>query len=287
MSFKTYFRTLAPASVWQTLGFCKRLLMYWRIDRSESLRVRNRVEGLPLFITDEVCVFPPENLTAYICWKTHGFEDAASSVEAREFLELATNCSALVDIGAQTGFMSALFARSRNGVFRIGSLEPDPQVLPILHRARELNGAKNGDWRILPIAVSHRSGKMNIQSSNWMYEARRDPLALVHAIDARTMTLRDVLRELAWTPDILKIDVESFEYEILCSSFDFLNAQKPALQLEVHWELLASRGRSADDFLSPLAEIGYRGMRKKYRNFAAWKRAGRSETVSRLSLRVE
>ena len=48
--------------------------------------------------------------------------------------------------------------------------------------------------------------------------------------------------------------------------------------------MLAARGRAAADFLAPLADMGYRGIRRRYRNYDAWHRAGRSEAVSRLAL---
>ena len=286
MSLKDALRASLPEGMWRNLGFCKRLPVYWRVDRSESLRVRKRLQGLPLFVTDDVCVFSPESLTAYICWKAQGLEDPSSSVETRDFLQLAKGRKALVDIGAQTGFMSALFARSRSGSFKISSLEPDLQVLPILRWAKELNEGKNGDWQILPFAVSNTTERVSIPVSNFVYELRGERTESPARMEVQAIKLSDLLQQLGWTPDILKIDVESFEYEILTSSLEFLNGRKPALQLEVHWKILASRGRSAKDFLSPLADIGYRGIRRGYRDFAAWQRAGGSEPVSRISLHV-
>ena len=169
MSLKDTLRASLPEGMWRNLGFCKRLPAYWRVDRSESLRVRKRLKGLPLFVTDDVCVFSPESLTAYICWKAQGLEDPSSSVETRDFLQLAKGRKAFVDIGAQTGFMSALFARSRSGSFKISSLEPDLQVLPILRWAKELNEGKNGDWQILPFAVSNTTERVSIPVSNFVY----------------------------------------------------------------------------------------------------------------------
>jgi hypothetical protein len=89
---------------------------------------------------------------------------------------------------------------------------------------------------------------------------------------------------MSWQPDIIKIDTESFEYEIICASLDLFEKVRPALQLEVHWEMLAARGRAAPDFLGPLADMGYRGIRRRYRNYDAWHRAARSEPVSRMAL---
>jgi hypothetical protein len=40
------------------------------------------------------------------------------------------------------------------------------------------------------------------------------------------------------------------------------------------------------DFLSPLAAMGYRGIRAQYRNPGDWAAAARREAVSRISLKV-
>jgi hypothetical protein len=78
--------------------------------------------------------------------------------------------------------------------------------------------------------------------------------------------------------------VESFEHEILCSSLGVLDRMKPALQLEIHWQMLRDREKNPFDFLSALDAMGYRGIRSTYRNIDKWRRASRSEAVSRLSL---
>ena len=49
-------RRALPFTPWQTAGFVKRLPSYWRIDRSQALRVRNGVCGLPLYVTDSLSV---------------------------------------------------------------------------------------------------------------------------------------------------------------------------------------------------------------------------------------
>jgi FkbM family methyltransferase len=284
MSLKDNFRSLIPSGVWQTLGFCKRLPVYWQLDRSESLRVRNRIEGLPIFVTPEIFVMIPESITAYICWESHAIVDTASSIETTDFLELAKGRSAFIDIGAQTGFMSALFARSRTGPTQILSLEPDPLVHAVLGRAMELNRSQNTNWTILHEAVSNVSGTISMPISNTVYESGTRQSQVGKLIQVPSRRLNELVESLGWTPDIIKIDVESFEFEILTTSMEVLAKVKPALQLEVHWEILKQRGLDASRFLKPLADLGYRGIRKKYRGLAEWQRAGGRETVSRLAL---
>jgi FkbM family methyltransferase len=285
-SLRSSVRDIVPFSAWQMAGFLKRLPNYWRMDRSEALRIRERVSGLPLYITRDVHVFSPENLTTYIAWKGHGVDLSGAAREPLDFLELGEGCHNFIDIGAQTGFMSALFARSRSGPTNVLSVEPDPQVLPILKRAAELNSGDDIDWKIETTAVSNSNGHMTLKVTNFMYEHATEK-EVATEVDVPVTTLKDLLAGLSWQPDIIKIDVESFEHEILCSSLELIEKLKPRLQLEVHWRMLEDRGRDALDFLGPLSSLGYRGPRGRYRNLDKWLRAGRSEIVSRIALRAD
>lgn len=286
MSLKSHLKNVVPESLWHFAGFCKRLPTYWRLDRSESLRVRQGVEGLPLFVARDLHVSIPESVTAYIYWRAHAFEDADLWAETTDFLELAEGRSRLIDIGAQTGFFSALFARARPAPVAILSMEPDSQVQAILARARTLNGGDGIDWEIRHEAVSDHDGTIEIPISNTPYEAdlcAGNPGDLI-TVPSRSLTA--LVESLDWEPDLLKIDVESFEYEILTTSLPMIERLRPALHLEVHWEILQRRGLDPMDFLAPLARMGYRGNRSGYRKLDDWTVAGRKEVVSRLSLKV-
>lgn len=286
MSLKNRIKSVLPSGLWHLGGFCKRLPVYWRIDRSESLRVQRGLEGLPLFITRDIYVQIPENVTAYVNWRAHGIEDHASWVEVRDFLKLSEGRSALIDIGAQTGSMSAFFARSRTGPARILSMEPDAQVQAILDRARDLNSPQGIDWEIRHEAVSDHVGTIEMPISNTPFETQKGMADFGKLISVPSQTLTSLVDSLDWVPDLVKIDVESFEYEILTTSLPLIERIKPALQLEVHWEILKRRNLDAMDFLSPLAAMGYRGIRARYRNPDDWVTAGKREVVSRLSLHV-
>jgi len=286
MSLKNKLKSFVPSGLWQFGGFCKRLPTYWRIDRSESLRVQRGLEGLPLFITPDIHVQIPENVTAYVNWRSHGIEDHDGWLEVRDFLKLSKGRSALIDIGAQTGSISAFFARSRKGAARILSMEPDAQVQAILSRARELNSPRGIDWEIRHEAVSDHIGTIEMPISNTPFETQKGMADFGKLITVPSQTLTALIESLDWVPDLVKIDVESFEYEILTSSLPLIERIKPALQLEVHWEILKRRNLDAMDFLTPLAAMGYRGIRSQYRNPGDWAAAARREAVSRISLKV-
>jgi FkbM family methyltransferase len=189
-----------------------------------------------------------------------------------------------LDIGAQIGFISAIFARSCRHPTKILSVEPDPQCLPLLKRTIDLNGRNEIDWRIAAVVVSDASGRICLPLSNRFYELALMEGEAPSEVEVEAKTLVGLVESRSWQPDIIKIDTESFEYEIICPSLGLLERLRPALQLEVHWEMLAARGRAAADFLAPLADMGYRGIRRRYRTYDAWQRAARSEAISRMAL---
>ncbi len=177
-----------------------------------------------------------------------------------------------------------MFARSRRHPAKILSVEPDPQCLPLLKQTVDLNGSSDIDWQIAAVAVSDASGPISIPLSNRFYESALAKDEGPGEIEVEATTLIELIEGRSWQPDIIKIDTESFEYEIICPSLSLFERLRPALQLEVHWEMLADRGRAAADFLGPLADMGYRGIRRRYRDYDAWQRARRSEAVSRMAL---
>ncbi len=280
-------RKVSPPLLWRLAGFIKRWPMYWRLDRNDHLRLKKQLTGLPIHVNADVYVDTPENLTAYIFWRNHGLEEPSSSTELVDFLQLARHRTALIDIGAQTGFISALFARAKSVPCHVLSCEPDPQILPILRRARELNAGPQTDWQIEQIAISNAPGTLRMRLCNPLHEDHDAYARMESTVEVPTKRLSDVIDALSWKPDIIKIDVESYEHEILMDSLPVIEKIKPALQLEVHWVFLRRRGRSGLDFLRPLADMGYRGIRRQYRDLARWEKCSRTEHVSRYSLSAD
>ena len=71
------------------------------------------------------------------------------------------------------------------------------------------------------------------------------------------MSLDDEVRSSGVAPDLLKIDVEGYEYEVLVGARVLLRERKPAICLELHLDLLERRGQSPIDVLGELQSHGY------------------------------
>ncbi len=282
MRILNYLRRTTPFSIWQTLGFLGRLRRYWRLDRSRALAFRQGCPENEIFVASNLSVVAPPHAQCLTTWVLHGVEWSECIDEVRDFLELSQSCSALIDIGAQTGFISALFSRSRRGPGHILSIEPDPNVHRLLDQARLLNLSDGIDWSLMHCALSDSGGLVELPAVNRVIGEPSLPGS--QSVTVEGFTLSHVIKTKDWVPDIIKIDTESYESEIICGSIEALESIKPALQLEVHWRMLRDRDRDPFAFLGLLTDIGYRGLRKSYRSPAHWRRLEAREPVSRLAL---
>jgi FkbM family methyltransferase len=282
---KSYLRSRLPGWVWDGGAFLRHLPRYWIQERDANFRHRNGCSTLEFFLGNDIHVRCPPDLTAYICFQYHLFLGTAERQELKDFLTLGEDCESFIDVGAQCGTMSALFARSREHRHRIVSVEPDPSVLPILEATRRLNETDSSVWTIRNLALGERVGFAEIPRTNYLYDEEQGG-STGKTMEIKMTTLENLVAEDNIKPDLVKIDVEGFEYEILMSSWKLMENHKPALHLEVHWQLLNDRGRQADEFLRPLADLGYRGIRRCYRGMDAWRRARSRESVSRIAMRI-
>jgi FkbM family methyltransferase len=225
----------------------------------------------------------PANPVAYSV-----FQDMAFSGDGRreleEFLALSAGCSSFVDIGASGGFFSVLFAASRRDAATVLSIEPDPGAREVLEDLRTKNPRSGVKWEIDPTAVMTATGTALFVSSGYGAEIV-SPTAIRNAqkcaaennlhssiLELQCATLPDLLARHSVSPDLLKIDIESCEYEVVESSLDALRVWKPKIMLELHVALLGQRGKDPQLLLQSLASIGYRrfwGLRRNLSSLMA------------------
>jgi FkbM family methyltransferase len=190
--------------------------------------------------------------------------------ETKEFLMLSAGCCNFVDIGASGGFFSVLFAASRTEASTILSIEPDHGACQALADLCERNQRKTVKWKIDVRGVMDETCSARFVSSGYgaelmgvraLQNARRRAAEnnLVGTIfEVQCAKLEDILSEHRIQPDLIKIDIESFEFELVQSSLDILHRWRPRIMLELHVALLRARGRDPELLLTSLDSIGYR-----------------------------
>jgi FkbM family methyltransferase len=193
--------------------------------------------------------------------------------ELAEFLELCSSCRSLVDIGASGGFFSVVFASSRSYSCGILSIEPDKGARRVLAELRSKNLRSNVDWRLDERGVMDATRTVKFVSSGYGTEVASEK-AVQNAVqcavannlrmsieDVECTTLEKILADHGVVPDVIKIDIESYEFELIASSLDLLRRSKPRIMLELHVSAIEARGLNVRYPLRCLASIGYKPLR--------------------------
>ena len=166
----------------------------------------------------------------------------------------------VLDVGANIGYFTLLFARGVGADGRVVCLEPDPQNLAVLRRNVERNGYA-GRVTILPRAAWDATGPLRLYRSDsnrgdhHVYdsgEARE-----VVAIDARRI---DDYAPLAAGPPVslVKMDIQGAEYRALLGMRELLERSRDVVFLTEFWPMgLTRAGTRPADYLALIESLGF------------------------------
>lgn len=137
--------------------------------------------------------------------------------------ELAAG-STFVDIGANIGLHTLLAAALVGESGRVVAIEPHPLTMELLRKNLEINGLL-GRVSLSQVAVSNVNDEVvkfeyfsehpamsGIKVSQEVLDKLKGTL---ETIDVKTITLDALVERLELVPDLVKIDVEGFEYTVL------------------------------------------------------------------------
>lgn len=139
------------------------------------------------------------------------------------------------DVGANVGFYTKSFARLSKKVFAI---EPDPSTVEILKNnlvaekvdenveiVNKALGSENGSLKFMSDRPGHVTNGIHKNGN----------------MEVEVITLDSLCKETGVWPDVVKIDVEGYEYEVLKGSYEALKNAR-VIGIEVHAAILESRG---------------------------------------------
>ncbi|MCB0164578.1 MAG: FkbM family methyltransferase [Anaerolineae bacterium] len=162
---------------------------------------------------------------------------------------------AMVDVGANIGFVTAFAARLVGNHGRVIAVEPGQDNLRFLRKNIELNGLSNVE--IVPYAAGNKAHRRQLylhsdSTSHTLFppEGEND-----HSIEVQAISLDGVVTQ---PIDFVKIDVEGAEIEVLEGMTQILQ-QNPNLRLLVEWNphLLQRAGYSIEALPQYLLEKGF------------------------------
>lgn len=222
------------------------MLMKWllRVRRMET-----EVQGIKLWVD------PASNFGKRVLREGNYEADLTSA-----FGELLQPGQTFVDVGANEGWFSMLAAKLVGPAGRVIACEPQERLWPAILKNVASNGFAN--VQLLPFAIGRETGRgeinlypsVNTGSSHISGTRRRwektQPIEVV--------PLSTVLGTAAGQGvDLMKIDVEGFEFQVLQGAGDHLGSTIRRIVVEIHPGPLQALGASEADVVGLLESKGY------------------------------
>ncbi len=178
------------------------------------------------------------------------FYDKTIKKELDTFKRISSNYHNFLDVGALHGIFSFVFTNGNTK--KAIAVDPSPIAFPILERNLKFNP---NDIECFQIALSNSKSKIRMKY-NWQHlEATLNESEDDLLIDSNTMD--DFLIQKRFVPDLIKIDVEGYEYFVLKGGINYLSKYKPTIFLELHHEMLMNLDLSTADVISFLTDLNY------------------------------
>lgn len=167
----------------------------------------------------------------------------------------------VIDVGANIGYYTLLFARQVAPGGSILAIEPEPRNLEELRRNIEMNKLEN--VTVLPIALGRHDGRVTVEAG---MNGRVGPL-----IDGGGGVEIRRLDEIIDGPvDFIKVDVEGYESEVLAGASETLRRWMPALFVEVHPQMLVA-GSTVRSIFDSLATYSMRRVFRPTPRLPLWR----------------
>lgn len=186
----------------------------------------------------------------------HFVENADSRDEMASFIRLSLAAPAdavLLDVGAHKGLFSIVHL-ALNTRHRAMLLEPSRPLANEAASLMRLNGA--GDrGEVLVAGAGADNGTRRIVTDALGF-AR--PAAGAAGDEVPFVTIDRLCEERGVAPAIVKIDVEGAEADVLRGARKTLQAHRPVICLELHFDEMERRGESPGALLEEMASMGYR-----------------------------
>ena len=160
------------------------------------------------------------------------------------FFQNLTKEDTIFDIGANIGLFTVLFSKKAGKVY---AFEPTDTYDNFLIPNLQKNGVSVNTHKL---AFGDKAGK----HEDRIFKVWGTP-AEVSSYDFDTID--SFIESSGAIPTYLKIDVDSFEVEVLNGARRFLTEHSPTVVVEINEEALGMRGFRGSDILAIMSDLGY------------------------------
>lgn len=168
---------------------------------------------------------------------------------------LVTQGSTVIDVGANIGFFSVRFARWVGPSGRVVAIEPEARNMDSLRRRIDRAGL-SGTVDCVQAAAADRPGQLRLAVT---FGHPGDH----HLADAgepvQAVTLDEIVADDPRPVTLVKIDVQGAETMVIAGARRVIEAQRPAVFVEVDQASLVNLRSSPRDLIETLVGLGYAG----------------------------
>jgi FkbM family methyltransferase len=170
------------------------------------------------------------------------------------FQSVARDKRNFLDVGACHGVFSLAFTMNRPGC-RSVAVDPSPMAFEVLSRNVALNPEL--DIRTVNVAAGDAPGEI-VMRKEW-HHLEAIPAASAGPEDLRVpvMTVDAILAREAYEPDLIKFDVEGYEWQAVKGARGYLGRNPVDLFIEIHPDRIAELGYTVKDLTDELERLGY------------------------------
>lgn len=163
-----------------------------------------------------------------------------------------------LDIGANEGYFCLLASEAQGPKGTILAVEPQGRLQDVLHRNFQFNNVK-AEVKKVGLGAQPGTAELNLfPDTNTGATSFARPVSYKLPTETVEVTTLDALLEGRPPFDVAKVDIEGFEAEMLRGATRVLaRRQVKRWVIELHPDILASRGESVDTVRNLLTEHGY------------------------------
>lgn len=121
----------------------------------------------------------------------------------------------VIDIGANIGYYTLLFARLVGDTGKVYAFEPDPYNYRILEKNIQINGYSNVILERKAISIKSQKSKLYVKNDHAGSSMMKQNIDKADGIDIDVISLDDYSKSNSITPNFIKIDIEGHELNAL------------------------------------------------------------------------